>query len=73
MILIQVYQATPYSLAPLCGHSTRVSSLGRRLQELVHQPAAHAGPVVLPAERAQAFFEQLPVDDFQFIPSAQGD
>jgi hypothetical protein len=26
------------------------NSLGRRLQELVHQPAAHAGPVALPAE-----------------------
>ena len=28
MILTQVYQATPYSLAPLCGHSTRVSRVG---------------------------------------------
>src|SRR5580692_787142 len=27
--------------------------LGRRLQELVHQPAAHTGPVALSAERAQ--------------------
>ncbi len=27
--------------------------LGRRLQELVHQPAANAGPVALSAERAQ--------------------
>ena len=30
--------------------------LGRRLQELVHQPAAHAGPVAVPAERAQGVF-----------------
>jgi len=28
MILTQVYQATPYALAPLCGHSTRVSRVG---------------------------------------------
>ena len=34
-------------------HRLSRNSPGRWLQELVYQPAAHAGPVALPAERAQ--------------------
>jgi hypothetical protein len=39
MILTQVYQATPYSLAPLCGHSTRVSRVGSAVRIILDRPA----------------------------------
>ena len=34
-------------------HRLSRDRLGRRLQKLVHQPAAHAGPVAVSTERAQ--------------------
>jgi cation diffusion facilitator CzcD-associated flavoprotein CzcO len=44
--------------------------VGRRLQELVHQPAAHAGSVAVAAERAQGIFRRGGAEDFEFIPTA---
>ena len=47
--------------------------LGRRLQNWYtgQQPTPVLWP--LPQSEHKAFFEQVPVDDFQFIPSGQGD
>jgi hypothetical protein len=40
---------------------------GRRLQELVHQPAATPLPWPFPQSEHKAFFEPVPVEDFDFI------
>ncbi len=47
--------------------------LGRRLQELVHQ--RQPTPVLwpLPQSEHKAFFDPAPAEDFDFIPTAQGD
>jgi hypothetical protein len=47
--------------------------LGRRLQELVYRRSGHAGPVATASDRAQAFFAEVPAEEFHFIPTGQGD
>jgi len=45
--------------------------VGWRLQELVQQPAPVLWP--FPQSEHKAFFETVPTEDFQFIPTGAGD